>query len=184
MMDNSPIPKLFVRLNNTNITEALQSLEQGWRKVAGADSFTFSFIDERINAQYRSDHNLGRIITIATLLAILIGGMGLYGLSSLTLQNRVKEISIRKVLGATSRSILVLLSKDFLVMIAINLLISVPLTVYFMRQWLQNYEYKVTIDWTVFLVAGVISLLIGALTISYQTIKTARAQPAETLKAE
>lgn len=184
MMDNSPIPKLFVRIAPGKASETLPQLEAGWIKVSGTDSFTFSFVDERINAQYRSDQNLGRIITIATVLSVLIGGLGLYGLASLAIQNRVKEISIRKVLGATASSLLLLLSRDFLLLILINVLVSVPFSVYFMKQWLESYEYKVTIDWIVFGKAGLIALTIGIVAIGYHTISTVLSQPADTLKSE
>lgn len=184
MMDNSPIPKLFVRIEKGKASETFEQLKTGWRKISNGDAFDFSFVDERINAQYRSDQNLGRIITIATALSILIGGLGLYGLSSLAIQNRVKEISIRKVLGASSRSLLFLLSKEFLVMLLINVMISIPFSIYFMHQWLENYEYKISIDWLVFGKAGLVALLIGIITISYHTITTVLSQPAETLKSE
>ncbi len=184
MMDNSPIPKLFVRIGHGKASETLTHLQTGWEKISGGDAFTFSFVDERINAQYRSDQNLGRIITIATALSILIGGLGLYGLSSLAIQNRVKEISIRKVLGASPQSLLFLLSKAFLMMLLVNVVISIPFSIYFMRQWLENYEYKISIDWMIFGKAGLVALLIGIITISYHTITTVLSQPADTLKNE
>jgi ABC-type antimicrobial peptide transport system permease subunit len=134
--------------------------------------------------QYRNDQNLSKIISVATLLAILIGGLGLYALASLAMQNRIKEISIRKVMGATEQSLLVLLSKDYVYLIGISLLVSVPLTFYMMTSWLESFEYRVGISWQVFAIAGFISLVIAILTISYQAVKTAWSQPAKTLKYE
>jgi putative ABC transport system permease protein len=134
--------------------------------------------------QYRSDQDLGKMVSIATLLAILIGSLGLYGLASLAMQNRTKEISIRKVMGASEQSLLILLSKDYVLMILICLVVSVPLTFYLMNEWLKSFEFRIGISPDAFLIAGGISLLIAMLTISYQAIKTAWTKPAETLKYE
>jgi putative ABC transport system permease protein len=182
--DNSPIPKLVVRLTPGNMSATIDQIKIVWEKLTGGEEFAFSFVDERLAAQYRNDQNLGKIISIATMLAIVIGSLGLYGLASLAMQNRTKEISIRKVLGATEQSLLVLLSKEYVLLVGISLILSVPVTWYLMTQWLQSFEYRVEIGLESFFVAGGISLLIALLTISYQTIKTASAQPAETLKYE
>lgn len=182
--DNSPIPKLVVRLTPGNMSATIDQIKGVWEKITGGEEFVFNFVDERLAAQYRNDQNLGKIISIATMLAIVIGSLGLYGLASLAMQNRTKEISIRKVLGATEQSLLVLLSKEYILLVGISLILSVPVTWYLMSQWLQSFEYRVEIGFESFLVAGSISLLIALLTISYQTIKTASAQPAETLKYE
>jgi len=182
--ENSPIPKLLVRLSPGNMSATIDKIKVVWEKLTGGEEFVFNFVDERLAAQYRNDQNLGKIISIATLLAIVIGSLGLYGLASLAMQNRTKEISIRKVLGATEQSLLVLLSKEYILLVGISLILSVPVTWYLMNQWLQSFEYKVEIGFESFLVAGGISLLVALFTISYQTIKTASAQPAETLKYE
>src|SRR5207244_4254970 len=132
----------------------------------------------------RNDQNLGKIVSIATLLSILIGSLGLYGLASLAMQNRTKEISIRKVLGATEQSLLLLLSKDYIVMMLVSLVVSVPVTYYLMSDWLTTFQYHITIGPGVFLLSGGISLAIALMTISYRAIKTAWTQPAKTLKYE
>lgn len=182
--DNSPIPKLVVRLSPGNMAATIDQVKTVWGKLTGGEEFVFSFVDERLAAQYRNDQNLGKIISIATMLAIVIGSLGLYGLASLAMQNRTKEISIRKVLGATEQSLLMLLSKEYVYLVVISLVLSVPITWYLMSHWLQTFEYRVDIGFESFLIAGGISLLIALFTISYQTIKTASAQPAETLKYE
>ncbi|MCW5912881.1 MAG: ABC transporter permease [Cyclobacteriaceae bacterium] len=181
---NSPIPKLLIKLEPGNMAVTIEQVKQVWKKLTGGEEFAFSFVDERLAAQYASDQNLGKIIGIATLLAILIGSLGLYGLASLAMQSRTKEIGIRKVLGATERSLLVLLSKEYVYLVAVSLLLSVPVTWYLMMQWLQAFEYRVAIGWQHFAFAGGISLLVALITISYQTIKTAWVQPADTLKYE
>jgi putative ABC transport system permease protein len=181
---NNPIPKLFIRLKPGNASETLAEIEKVWNKLTGGEEFAFNFVDESLNAQYRGDQNLGKIVTITTLLAMLIGSLGLYGLASLAMQNRTKEISIRKVLGASERSLLMLLSKDYIMLIAISLIISVPITWYLMKDWLLSFEYRIEIGAGVFLISGGISLAIALLTISYEAIKTAWSQPAKTLKYE
>jgi putative ABC transport system permease protein len=183
-IDNSPVPKLFARLEAGKISNALQVVESAWKKLNGDEPFEFSFVDENIAAQYRADQNLSKIIGIATGLSIFIGGLGLYALASLAIQSRVKEISIRKVLGATLQSILVLLSREFVFLISLNILISVPLTLYFMKGWLESFEYRAGISWTIFLAAALIALSIGILTISFEAVRVALSRPAEKLKNE
>lgn len=179
-----PTPKLLVRLKAGETAAGLDEIKKAWQTISGQEEFTFTFVDEALAAQYESDQNLGKIVSIATVLAILIGSLGLYGLASLAMQNRTKEITIRKVLGATQGSLLVLLSREYIVLIAICLLISVPFTVYMMQGWLSTFEYRVNIGWVVFLISGGISLTIAMLTIGHQTLKTAWTQPAEALKYE
>ncbi|MBL7840309.1 MAG: ABC transporter permease [Cyclobacteriaceae bacterium] len=182
--ENSPIPKIIVRLKPGDIPTTINQVEGVWEKLTDGEEFNFSFVDQTLAAQYKSDQNLGRIISIATLLAIVIGSLGLYGLASLSMQNRTKEISIRKVLGAPQRSLLMLLSKEYLFLVGISLVLSVPITWYLMVEWLRSFEYRIDIGWTHFAFAGLLSLFVAMLTISYQTIKTASAQPADTLKYE
>ena len=182
-IDNSPIPKLIVRLLPGNMATTIEKLKLVWNKITD-EEFAFSFVDQTLDAQYRSDQNLGRIVGITTLLAILIGSLGLYALASLAMQNRTREISIRKIMGASEKSLLLLLSGDYLLLLTISLVLSVPLTWYAMNRWLQSFEYKVTISWQIFVLAGGFSLLLAMLTISYQAIRTAWSRPAETLKYE
>jgi putative ABC transport system permease protein len=181
---NTPVPKLFLRLEAGSTALALDHVKQTWDKITGGEEFSFTFVDQALAEQYASDQNLGRIVGIATVLAVIIGSLGLYGLASLAMQNRVKEISIRKVMGATEQSLLVLLSRDYVVLILVCLVLSVPATIYAMQGWLSSFEYRVNIGWSVFVFAGGISLLIAFATIGYQTLKTAWTQPAQSLKYE
>jgi putative ABC transport system permease protein len=183
-MSSTPIPKLFVRLRPGNAKETLAQIEKVWDKLTGGEEFSFQFVDETLNAQYRGDQNLGKIVSLTTILAMLIGSLGLYGLASLAMQNRTKEISIRKVLGASEQSLLLLLSKDYVILIFISLLVSVPITWYLMKDWLSTFEYRIDMGAGVFFIAGGISLAIALMTISYEAIKTAWSQPAKTLKYE
>ncbi len=183
-IDSSPLPKLIVRLQPGNMQVTIDQIKGISEKISSGEEFTFSFVDQALAAQYRNDQNLGKIVRIATLLAMFIGSLGLYALASLAMQNRTKEISIRKVLGATEQSLLMLLTKDYVFLILISLLLSVPITWYMMSQWLQSFEYRVAIGLSVFVWAGALSLVIALLTISYQAIKAAWTRPADTLKYE
>jgi len=183
-VDGIPIPKLMIRLKPGNMSATLDQVATIWERLTGGEEFEFTFVDQALRQQYRTDQNLGKIVSVATLLAMIIGSLGLYALASLAMQNRMKEISIRKVMGATEQSLLVLLSKDYIYMIGFSLLLSVPFTWYMMSNWLQSFEYRVAIGWNVFILAGGLSLLIALATISYQAIKTAWSRPAETLKYE
>lgn len=183
-IDEAPIPKLIIRLQPGDMKRSLDQVAETWQRLMGNSEFSFAFVDQTMALQYQNDQNLGKIMLMATVLAIFIGSCGLYGLASLILQNRTKEISIRKVMGASGKSIMILLSGDYMIMILISLILSVPVTLYVIYNWLQTFEYRIAIGWDTFLLAGTISLMIVLVTISYQVLKTASAQPAETLKYE
>lgn len=183
-IENSPVPKLLIRLKPENISESLAQLEGVWKKLNPGEEFSFSFVDQRLEVQYRSDQNLGKIVTFAAILAVIIGCLGLYALASLAMQGRTKEISIRKILGATEESLLVLLSRDYVYMIGISLLASIPLIWYLMRTWLQTFEYRIEMSWHFFAIAGILALFVTFVTISYQAIRAAWTKPVDTLKYE
>jgi len=127
---------------------------------------------------------LGKIVTIASILAIVIGSLGLLGLAALTLASKVKEISLRKILGASENTILIMLSKDYVYLVFIAVLIASPITYYLMDKWLESFEYRVLIGVEVFLIAGGIALLVALFTISFQTIKASLTKPVDSLKYE
>ncbi len=183
-IDNSPIPKLMVRVAAGKITEALDHMKATWEKVSAGSTWQFSFVDESLAQQYRSDTNLGSIVSVATALAILIGAMGLYALASLAMQGRTKEISIRKVMGATEESLLFLVSRDYLLMVVVCLLLSAPATILVMNKWLTTFEYRVSIGWSIFAFAGGLALVIVVIAIGYHTLKAVWSHPADTLKYE
>lgn len=183
-ISNSPMPKIILRLSPGNMATSIEQIKGVWEKLTNGETFAFNFVDDAMKAQYREDQNLGKIVRIATILAIIIGSLGLYGLASLAMQSRVKEIGIRKVLGASEQSLLVLLSKEYAIMILICLALSIPITIYSMQEWLASFEYRASIDAGIFLLAGGLAIVIAFVTIGYQTIHTARTQPTETLKQE
>jgi len=181
---SNPLPKLMVRADAGQIKEAISHLESAWGKITEGEEFQYTFVDQTLAAQYQQEQNLGRVVSIASILAIIIGCMGLFALASLNMENRTKEISIRKVLGASEKRILILLSKEYIVLIVLAMLVSVPFTIYFMQEWLSSFAYKVNLGGGVFLLTGCLTLLIAVATIAYQAIRTAMKQPAETLKYE
>jgi putative ABC transport system permease protein len=183
-INSSPLPKLFIRLAAGRVKEGVAAVEKVWAGLTEGEEFSFSFVDEDLAAQYRSEQNLGRIVRISTGLSVLIGFLGLYGLASLNMQTRTREISIRKVMGASERSLMALLTREYAILVVVSVVLSVPATVYFMNQWLTSFEYRVPVGPSTFLLAGVLSLAVALLTVLHQTIRTARSQPADVLKYE
>ncbi len=124
----------MIRLRPGNMLGAIAEVKGIWNKLAGDEEFRFTFVDETLAAQYRNDQNLGKIVSVATVLAMIIGSLGLYALASLAMQNRAREISIRKVMGATEKSMLVLLSKDYVYLMLVSLAVSIPITCFASHQ--------------------------------------------------
>ena len=181
---NSPIPKLMVRLKPGDMQTSIAQIKTVWDKITAGEEFAFTFVDQVLEAQYRNDQNLGKIVHTATVLAIIIASLGLYALAALAMQNRTKEISIRKVMGATENTLFFLLTKEYVFLSLLCLLISVPATWYLMSNWLSSFEYRVTIGVEVFVLAGAISLIVALATISFQTLKTVYTNPVKSLKYE
>ena len=183
-INNSPVPKLMIRIKPGNMMAAIDQVKETWSKMVGDEEFSFAFVDQTMAKQYLNDQNLGKIVSIAALLAVFIGSLGLYALASLAMQNRTKEISIRKVMGASDNSLLYLLSKEYMMLVALSLVISIPITWYLMSNWLSSFEYRVNITANIFLLAGAISLFIALATISFQLLKTVWTNPVNNLKYE
>lgn len=166
-------------LNNT-----ISQIEKIWMQMFPEHIFEYNFMDERFDAQYKSERQFGQISNVFSLLAILIACFGLFGLSSFTIMKRSKEIGIRKVLGASLPSLMTLLSKEVIQLTLISTLIAIPLAYYVLNIWLQNYSYRVSLQWWLFLVPTMLVLSISLLTISYQIIKATQANPVNVLKNE
>ncbi|MFN7116271.1 MAG: ABC transporter permease [Saprospiraceae bacterium] len=176
--------QMLVRLRPGNPAPAIQEIEKAWQSAAPGLPFQYSFLDENIDRFYQAEQRWGRIVGVAGSICILLACMGLLGLTSLVVVNRTKEIGIRKVLGASVNNILTLLSKDFLRLIIIAAVIAVPLAWWAMSQWLQDFAYRIDIQWWMFAEAGVITLFIALLTITLQAMRTAVANPVESLRNE
>jgi putative ABC transport system permease protein len=159
-------------------------VEKVWRSLAPGQPFQYSFLDEDFERMYQSEERLGKIITVFATLAIAIACLGLFALTAFTAEQRSKEIGIRKVLGASINSIVLLLSRDFSRLIIIAFIISAPLAWYAVNWWLEMYTYKAVIGVTVYFLAGAAALIIALLTISLQAIKAASANPVTSLRNE
>ena len=160
------------------------SLEKVYKKAVPGSEFSYVFWDELNANEYCQERKWQQIINIATVLSILICCLGLFGLTHLATHMRVKEIGIRKVLGATVSNITALISKDFLKLVLIAVVIASPIAWYFMNVWLQDFAYRVKISWWIFLLAGLLAMIIAVLTISFQAFKTALANPVKSLRSE
>jgi putative ABC transport system permease protein len=164
--------------------KVLKDVEGIYKKFFPGNSFNYTFLEDRYNSQYNDDNRFGKVVGIFTVLGIVIACLGLIGLSSYTAVQRTKEIGIRKVLGATTFSIVRLLSADFIRLVLLATLLSLPIAWYAMNEWLAGYAYRITLGVVVFAAPVIMILVIAAITISAQVLKTAMADPARTLKYE
>ena len=176
--------KFFVRIKPGYPAAALSTLESAWKEVVADFPFKYSFVDEDLNRFYKREEKWSSIVGWAGGISIFLACLGLFGLAALSVVNRTKEIGIRKVLGASVINITNLLSKDFLKLIIIALLIASPIAWYFMQKWLQDYAYRIDIGWWVFALTGIVALSIAMVTIGYQAIKAAWANPVRSLRNE
>lgn len=175
---------LSVRFENDNIQSTLSKLETQWNTMFPEKSFQFSFLDEQIDQLYSNFRNFGIIIEVFTGIAVLIACLGVYGLVLFVVQRKVKEIGVRKVLGASVGSILNLIYKDFAVLILIGFVLAVPGSYYLINQWMQNFIYHTTLDVGTYVISLMLILLITSATISYQAIKASLANPVKSLRSE
>jgi putative ABC transport system permease protein len=162
----------------------LKKAEGIWRNLLPNLPFEYSFLDEDFEKLYASEQTLSRIIGAFTLMAILISCLGLFGLSAFTAEQRTKEIGVRKVLGATTSGLVVLLSKDFLKLVCLAIVIATPLAWLGMRKWLENFAYQATIGWEVFMMTALVAVGVAFLTVSFQSIKAALSNPVKSLRSE
>ncbi len=176
--------EMSIKIGSKNVEATIAQIKDVWDKNITSFPFTYSFLDEHFAVLYRSDQQMSSVVAIMATLSILICCMGLFGLAAITTEKKTKEIGIRKALGATETQITVLLSKNFTMLIAISFVIVSPLTYWLLSTWLQNFAYRIDINPIVFLVGGVVSLLIALLTISYHTLRSARANPVKALRYE
>jgi ABC-type antimicrobial peptide transport system permease subunit len=164
--------------------DALAKIEATFKKYDPASVFEFQFVDEDFAKKFDQEQRIGTLATVFAVLAIFISCLGLFGLASFVAEQRTKEIGIRKVLGATVGNLWQLLSKQFVWLVSISLLIAVPVAYYFMYNWLQHYTYRTSIPWWIFIAAAAGALLITLLTVSFQAIKAAVANPVKSLRSE
>ncbi|MEZ4933175.1 MAG: FtsX-like permease family protein [Saprospiraceae bacterium] len=176
--------EISVRLDAQNIESAISHLQQEWAGVMGNRPLEFEFLDDHFAHLYRSEQQVSQVVSLLAFLAIFVACLGLFGLATIATEQRIKEIGIRKVLGATTVGLVNLLSKDFLKLVLISLVIACPLAYYFMEQWLMDFAFRIHIQWWVFAVAGVVAAGVAYLTVGFQSVKAALMNPVESLRSE
>lgn len=177
-------PRVTVRMKAGNIAENISILEKVWKELAPNQDFDYAFLDDKITAMYEAEKRTSNIVRVASLLSIFIACMGLFGLATLTVIQRTKEIGIRKVLGAKVTTLVALLAKDFIKLICIAVVIASPLAWWFMQDWLKDFAYRINMQWWVFVMAAVVVMVITLLTVCIQAIKAALANPVKSLRTE
>ncbi|MFC1725612.1 ABC transporter permease [candidate division KSB1 bacterium] len=176
--------RIIVKINQTNISHSLSFIEDTWKKHFTKYPFIYSFFDKRFEAMYKAENNMGKLISYASILAIFIACLGLFGLAAFMTEQRTKEIGIRKVLGSTLVGVVYLLTKDFTKLVLLGNLVAWPIAWFAMRKWLQSFAYSIELSIYIFISAGFIALFIAFLTVSYQSLKAALSNTVDALKYE
>jgi predicted permease len=183
--DTSGTNFLTIRLKKTsNVAGALEKVENVIKANNPGFPFDYKFVDDQFDQFFKTEMLIGKLASVFAFLAIFISCLGLFGLAAYTAERRTKEIGIRKVLGASAKGLAGLLSKEFLILVIISCLIAFPIAWWMMHNWLESYEYRVSISWSIFLVAGLLAILIALFTVSVQAIKAALANPIQSLRSE
>jgi putative ABC transport system permease protein len=176
--------ELSVKIDGARTEDAIALVKDIWEKQVTSYPFDYSFLDEHFEKLYQSDKQMSAVVSVMAGLAILISCMGLFGLAAITTEKKTKEIGIRKALGATEAQITLLLSRNFAWLIVLSFIIVSPITYYFLSGWLENFAYRIGINPFLFLLGGAIAMVIALLTISYHTLRSARANPVKALRYE
>ena len=174
----------LVKTATTDFENIIGQMESAWKQTNKTTPFVYTFVDKEAEKLILEEKRLANISIVFTSLAILISCLGLFGLISFMAEQKKKEIGIRKVLGAKVSTVMKMLTKDFFVLLIIALIIATPLAYYLMDDWLANYTYRISISWWVFVIAGLVTMLITFLTVSFQAIKAATANPVNSLRTE
>jgi len=172
------------KVNTADIKQLISNIESKWKIMAPGMPFSYQFMDESFDNMYRVEQRTGKLGLTLAVIAILIACLGLFGLVTYTAEQRIKEIGVRKVLGATINNIITMLSKDFMILVLIASALAIPLAWWAMNRWLQDFAYRINIDWWIFIAAGAIAFLIAFITVSSQAIKAALANPVKSLRTE
>ena len=184
LMTLAPDDGLIFKVKTADIKGLLATMKLKWNQFNTGEPFTFSFMDDLFNKTYAAEQNTGIILNIFALLTILVACLGLFGLATYTAEQRTKEIGIRKVLGASVTSVTKMLSKDFIKLVFIACIIAFPLSWWAMNKWLQSFAYRINISWWIFAAAGITAITIALITVSFQAIKAAMANPVDSLRSE
>jgi putative ABC transport system permease protein len=172
------------RIRTENLTQTIDHVRQSWEKAFAGNPFEYFFLDDFFNRQYENERKFGKLFTTFAVLAMIVGCLGLFGLSAYTATQRTKEIGIRKALGSTDQGIFVLLSKEYVKLVLLSVVLATPLVWFLMSNWIESFPYRTTISWLIFLIAGLTVLTVSLLTVSLQTVKAARTNPVDSLRYE
>ncbi|WP_336517892.1 ABC transporter permease [Pollutibacter soli] len=176
---------VVLKLNpQRNAGQSLKAIEQVWKKYTPDVPFVYKFVDEEFGGKFLAEERIGKLSSYFAVLAIFISCLGLFGMASFVAEQRTKEIGIRKVLGASVGNVWRLLSTEFIVLVIISCVIATPVAFYYLNSWLKNYDYRISIGWQVFVMAGIAALMITLATVSFQAIKAALANPVKSLRSE
>lgn len=181
---NNAYGRLYVKTAGQDTPAVIAAAERLWKTYNPDYPFDYKFMDDQFNDMYKSEQRTGRLFSFFAGIAILVSGLGLFGLATFTAQQRTKEIGIRKALGASVTGIVALLSRDFLKLVLIGILIAAPIAWWTMDQWLANFAYRTSVEWWVFALAGTLAIGIALLTVSFQSIKAALVNPVKSLRSE
>jgi len=173
-----------IKFATADVSPAMRSIEKTWGQAFPEFVFEYKFIDDKIESFYKQENQLSNLYKIFAVIAIFLSCLGLYGLASFMAVQRIKEVGIRKVLGASVGSVVYLFSKEFVVLIGIAFAIATPIAWYFMHKWLQDYVYRINISWWLFIAGGISAIVIALITVSFQAIKAAIANPVKSLRTE
>jgi len=172
------------KVNTSDIKQLVSTIESKWKTMAPGKPFSYQFMDEAFDSMYRIEQRTGKLGLTLAIIAIVIACLGLFGLAMYTAEQRVKEIGVRKVLGATITDVVSMLSKDFMLLVLIASALAIPLAWWAMNKWLQDFAFRINIGWWIFVAAGIIALLIALVTVSSQAVKAALANPVKSLRTE
>ena len=175
---------MVTHVNTKDVGNVLPFMEAKWKELVPDEPFSYSFLNDDFQSNYSADARTSRIVNSFTIISILISCLGLFGLAAFAAQQRIKEIGVRKVLGASVPSIVALLSGDFMKLVLVSLVIATPLTWYVMSKWLQDFAYSISMEWWMFAIAGALAIVIALLTVSSQAIKAALTNPVRSLKSQ
>jgi ABC-type antimicrobial peptide transport system permease subunit len=173
-----------IKLSTTNMASTMQSIKKLWEQTFPNYVYEYRFLDDKVASFYKQENQLSQLYKLFAAIAIFLSCLGLYGLASFMAAQRIKEVGIRKVLGATPGNIVYLFSKEFVILITIAFAIATPIAWYYMNQWLQDYAYRIRISWWLFAAGGLAAIIIALATISFQAIKAAIANPVKSLRTE
>ena len=177
---------IFIRTEQGDVRQSVGSIEKGWKEIFPNSSFEYAFLDQDFNSQYKADEKRSQIFTMFSGLTVFIACLGLLGLSAFTTEQRTKEIGVRKVVGASIKSLVILISKEFFLLVGIGTILAFPVAWYFTDRWLQNFAYRIELqhEWPTFLVSTLLAFFLTLVTVGYHVIRAASSNPVKALRDE